>query len=115
VDGIFGGDDTFVVQVDSVEVPSSVRPGDTLSIRLFGTIGPNRCHWFKRFEADRGASTLRLKVLGVDAGGEVCAQALTMLDTTYKVSPPLEGPVFTIAIEQPDGSLLRDSVEVVEG
>jgi hypothetical protein len=112
VDGVFGEDNTFVVEVDSIEVPSSVQSTDTLDLRLFGTIGPNGCHQFDHYEASRTSSSLVLKVIGQRKEGG-CTDMIVTLDREYRVSPPLDGSVFVINIKQPDGSLLRDSVEVV--
>lgn len=106
---------TFVVKVDSMSVPTEIASSDTLAIHPFGRVGPNGCYSFKRFEASRTSSFLELKLIGelVEGNDIGCADVIVELDTTYKVSPPLEGP-FEIKINQPDESVLSRTVEVKE-
>lgn len=104
---------TFVIKVDSISVPNEVASSDTLVIRPFGTVGPDGCHSFERFEASRTSSSLDLKLVGelIERDDIGCADVIVQLDTTYKVPPPLEGP-FKINIFQPDESVLSRTIEV---
>lgn len=106
---------TFIIQVDSISVPTEVASDDTLAIRPFGRVGPNGCYSFERFEASRTTSSLDLKLIGelVEGDDIGCLSAIIELDTTYTVPPPLEGP-FEIDILQPDESVLTHTVEVRE-
>lgn len=106
---------TFVIQVDSINVPTEIASSDTLAIRPFGRVGPNGCYSFKRFEASRTSSSLELKLIGklVEGNDIGCFSAIVELYTIFKVPPPLEGP-FGIKINQPDESVLSRTVEVKE-
>ncbi len=105
--------ESYVVKVDSVNVASQVNFSDTLSVHLFGTIGPNGCHSFKRFDKSSTSSKLALKVIGEVVKGDNlgCTDAIVQLDRIFQVEPPLQDP-FEINIEQPDGSVLERTVEV---
>lgn len=104
---------TFIVEVDSINVPSEVASTDTLIVRPFGTVGTNGCHSFKQFEASQTPSSLDLQVIGeVVEGDDIgCTDEIVKLDTTYEVPPPLEGP-FEITIPQPDETTLTRTVTV---
>ncbi|MCW9708031.1 hypothetical protein [Fodinibius salsisoli] len=104
---------TFTIKVDSINVPSEVASDDTLTVRPFGTVGPNGCYSFERFESSRTSSSLDLKLVGeLTEGDDIgCFDAIVQLDTVFKVPPPLEGS-FEINIQQPDESVLSRTVEV---
>lgn len=106
---------SFTIAVDSISVPSEVASSDTLVVRPLGTVGPNGCYSFERFEASRTSSSLDLKLIGkqVEDDDVTCTDAIIELDTTYRVPPPLEGP-FEINIHQPDESILSRTVEVTD-
>lgn len=112
---IDGGSNTsaFTVEVDSISVPSEVASSDSLVVRPFGTVGPDGCHSFKRFEASQTPSSLDLQVIGEVVEGDdiACAATIVKLDTTYSVPPPLEGP-FEITVQQPDESISTRTVKV---
>lgn len=106
---------TFTIKIDSINVPSEVASDDTLTIRPFGTVGPNGCHSLERIKASRTSSSLDLQVVGrvIEGDDIVCSDVIVFLDTTYAVPPPLEGP-FEINIQQPDKSVLSRTVEVAD-
>jgi len=56
------GNAQFIVKVDSMTHPSFAVTADTITIRLFGTIGPDGCHLFSHFEERRQPLGLDLTV-----------------------------------------------------
>ena len=112
---------TFVITVDSVIVPSTIDPEDTLTLELFGKIGPNLCYRFKEFEAQKTDSLLNLTVLGIvpDLRDLACAAEVAELrgqggqrGKEYRVAPPFVDP-FQIVILQADSSTLEIVVRVL--
>ncbi len=112
---------TFIVQIDSVLVPSSVEPDEPTMLKLFGIIGPNLCYRFKGFEAEKTNSRLDLTVFGIvpDLMNLRCAAAISVLrgedhsqGKEYFVAPPLSDP-FLVVIHQPDGSTLEKTIRVL--
>ena len=103
-------DKDFIIRVDSVEAPSSASSSDTLHITLHGIVGPDGCYRFDHIEADRQPDTLKLTAWGIHHDG-ICTQAVVALHEPYRIDPPLEDP-FVIAVRQPDGSVLKNTVRI---
>lgn len=102
----------FIVQVDSLYVPSLVSHNNTLYVYLYGFIGPDGCYSFSHFEAQRDSFELELTAWGKhDVKAIVCPLMVVYLDTIYQVYPLYPG-LFFIEINQHDGSVLKDTVTV---
>jgi hypothetical protein len=103
-----------VAEVDSLIAPSQIAPSDTLSMRLLGTVGPNGCYSFDRFDVER--STDRLTVTPVVEHGTseeiLCSMAVVPLDETHEARPPFEKGTLTIAVPQPDREDVTTTLEV---
>lgn len=100
----------FIVKVDSISHPSFATIGDTVAIQLFGTIGPDGCHSFSRFEDTIQPMQLDLTVWGQRTPDHVCPTVMVYLDgKEYTVVVTQQG-WYSINIHQPDGSILRDSL-----
>jgi hypothetical protein len=100
----------FVVKVDSISHPSSAAITDTITLRVFGTIGPDGCHFFSHFEDYRQSLRLDLTVWGGRSSANACTQMMVYLDgKEYKFPAAMRG-WYSIYIYQPDGSVLRDSI-----
>jgi len=104
--------DYFVVKVDSIAAPDSEPLSDSLSVRLFGTIGRNGAYSLDRIDATRNESGLDMTVWGKfdRQAGEVTGN-FTRLDERYVTYPATRG-MFRIRVHQPDGSTMPDSVRV---
>lgn len=106
---------TFVVHVDTVEAPASVRFEAPLSLRFQGVIGPDLCHHFERFDAVQTESRLDLTVIGrYDNPGGVCPTALAELRGREYVKPPPHADPVRVVVHQPDGSTLELQVQVTD-
>ena len=102
----------FIVHVDSLYASSPISYNDTLKIHLYGFIGSDGCYSFSHFEAERDSFRLNLAVWGKhDVKAVICPLGAVPLDTIYQVYPLYPG-LFNIEIEQPDGSVLKDTVTV---
>lgn len=102
----------FVVQVDSIAHAPSVLLNDTITIKLYGTVGTNGCYSFSYFDDKLQQRQLDLTVVGERSASTVCADVMVYLDgKEYRCIAQQKG-WFSISIRQPDESRLRDSVLV---
>jgi hypothetical protein len=102
----------FLVKVDSMSHPSFAATSDTITIRLFGTVGPDGCHSFSHFEATRQPLRLDLTVWGQVSAATACPAVMVYLNgKKYKLVATQQGWL-SINVHQPDGSILRDSIIV---
>jgi len=101
----------FLIRVDSITAPRVVAANDTLSAHFYGKIGPDGC--WRLAGTDRQANSAMLDVTfhGEHVRSGECTAMLVALNQVEIVSPPLGNP-FTIAVHQPDGSVLRRVVTV---
>jgi hypothetical protein len=104
----------LVATVDSLDAPARISPSDTLSVRLRGTVGPNSCYTFDRFDVDRSADRLTVTpvVEHVTKEGTACLTVVIPLSRTYKAAPPFKSGSLTIAVPQPDRPDVTATVEV---
>jgi hypothetical protein len=101
----------FVINVDSISVPDTIGPNDTLTARFHGRIGPNQCFQLSRVERGRGVGLLELRFHGERKENGDCLQMPVLLDHIEEVPPPVEDP-FRLRVLQPDGSALEKIVRV---
>jgi hypothetical protein len=104
----------FLVRIDSLRIQKPVISSDTLRGRLWGTLGPNTCYSFSRFQKVSSDSfSVRIKVFGLHSPSSSCGQAIQKLNgAIYRVYPVYRG-TFQFFVEQPDGSSLRDTIVVI--
>lgn len=104
----------YLVRVDSLRHPQSVSLNDSITIKLYGVIGNDGCHSFSHFESQTHPLELDLKVWGkVGSLGSACPAVMVLLGgKEYKFASKERGTL-RIKIQQPDGSMLRDSVIVL--
>lgn len=107
----------LVAEVDSLDVPAQIASSDTLSIRLSGTVGPNGCYSFDRFDTERSTDRLTVTpvVEHVTGEGFACTMAIVPLDATFAAAPPFEEGVITIAVPQSDRPDVTATVQVTSG
>ncbi|MGA9365699.1 MAG: hypothetical protein WBW16_15160 [Bacteroidota bacterium] len=102
----------FIVKVDSMSHPSFAATSDTITIRVFGTVGSDGCHSFSHFEDTRQPVRLDLTVWGQVSSATACPAVMVYLNgKEYKLVATQQGWL-SINIHQPDGSILADSIIV---
>lgn len=94
--------DSTVAEVDSIDVPAEIASSDTLSVHLYGMVGPNGCYSLDRIEEERAPGQITLLPVVHHRTGGVCTMALVPLDTAHDVAPPFEEGTLKILIPQPD-------------
>jgi hypothetical protein len=103
----------FKIMVDSVSQPGTISANDTLKIKFYGFVGPDGCHKFSRFEAQKKANELELTVWGSKPNFQtVCPEVLVYLNGEEYKTVFNQAGLYNIKINQPDNSILLDSVYV---
>lgn len=107
--------DTVVADVDSIDLPEQISPSDTLTVRFSGTVGPNGCYSFDRFDVKRTSGRLTITPMVQDRTGDdvMCSMAIVPLDETYRAAPPFTEGSWTVTVPQPEGKNVSSTVEVV--
>ncbi len=104
--------DYFIIKVDSMNVPDSVSHNDSLSVRLFGTIGGNGAYSLDRIDTTCSGRDLDVTAWGrFDRQAENVVSWFVQLDQSITFAPSAPGPV-RIRVHQPDSTILTDSTTV---
>jgi len=100
--------------VDSVAVPAQISPTDTLRVEMKGTVGPNSCYRFEKFDVVRSTGRLTITpiVAHTTADDILCATVVVPLTRTYTHGPPFGAGTLTITIPQSDQPDVTATVEV---
>lgn len=102
----------FIVKVDSISHSPTVLYRDTISIKLYGTIGYDGCSSYLGYDEIKLPTRLELTMKGERKGSYACPAVMVYLDGfEYKTIASQYG-WYRINIHQPDGSLLKDSLFV---
>ncbi len=103
----------FRVKVDSLSVASIAKVGDTIKVRLYGTIGGDGCHSFSHFDEAVSESRIDLAIWGKRVPANICPTVMVYLNgKEYRFVASKTGTV-VFTIRQPDGSTLQQTIEIV--
>jgi hypothetical protein len=103
----------FKIMVDSLSHPDTISVNDTLKIKFYGFVGPDGCYEFSRFEVHSKTNELVLTVWGSKPNFQTaCPEVLVYLDGKEYKTVFNQAGLYHIKINQPDNSLLIDSVYV---
>lgn len=108
---MFGtGTEYFTIRVDSIVAPASIGPGESLTARFLGRIGPHGCYGLDEVRSARSPGLLLIEFRGKAVDG-LCTQEPVNLDHRVDLPPPFDDP-FVIRVVQPAGPPLERSVGV---
>lgn len=104
----------FLVKADSVKLQKNPNPVDGLKAQLWGTIGASTCYSFSRYETSRDSVQVRVKIFGYYTASNNCTPSTIRLNgALYLIPAPFYHGTFTIIVQQPDGSTLRDTTTII--
>lgn len=103
----------FMIMVDSILKPDTIDTNDTLSLKFYGTVGNDGCHQFHQFNAFHEEDTINVEVWGVLYPGDNCTTQMVYLEGEKLNIFNFDEGDYAIKINQPDGSLLTDSLTVI--
>lgn len=103
----------FKIMVDSLSHRDTISVNDTLKIKFYGIVGPDGCHKFSHFEAHKKTNEVELTVWGSKPDyPTACPEILVYLDGEEYNTVFSQAGLYYIKINQPDNSILLDSVYV---
>ncbi len=103
----------YKIMVDSLSHPDTISVNDTLKIQFYGFVGPDGCHKFSHFEEHKISNQIELTVWGSKPNFQTaCPEVLVYLDGEEYKTVLNQAGLYRIKINQPDNSILLDSVYV---
>lgn len=103
----------FLIMVDSIKKADTITTNDTLSIKFYGTVGNDGCHQFYQFNTQNEINTINIEVWGVLYPGDNCTTQMIYLEGEELNIYNFDEGDYAIKINQPDGSMLTDSLTVI--
>jgi hypothetical protein len=102
----------YIVKIDSISVPDTIIRKDILTMKIWAIIGSNTSYRFSHYEAKKTIHQLDLTVWGKHFLDVAAFEVIVdWRGKEYNIYPVF-GPLFTIKIHQPDGSVLQDTIYV---
>ncbi|MDD8018516.1 MAG: hypothetical protein PHP42_09105 [Bacteroidota bacterium] len=102
----------FIVKVDSIAKTPFAALGDTIEIKLYGTIGTDGCSSFLRLDETKQPLRVDVTAWGQRVSSGVCPDVMVYLDSKETKAIATQMGLYSINIHQPDGSVLRDSLVI---
>ena len=103
----------FVVALDSIVVPDTVKSTDTLFVGLRGVIAYDGCAQYDGMTRSRNGGDINYTVYALHDDGRICVQTLILLNRVDTVPPPQVNPT-TIRAVQPKGAFPVSRTVVVQ-
>lgn len=105
--------ESFLIQVDSIEVSNTITANTSFDISFYGTVGTNGCYEFSHFLTEKTNNEILIEALGnQDVGANICASVMVYLNgenLNYLIE---ESGDYLIRIKQPDNSFLEKEISV---
>ncbi len=102
----------FIMQIDSIQHPSSVFLGSNLPIKFYGMIGPNGCYTFSRFSPSLKNKTINITVYGKQEESTSCGTTTSYLNGGTLTVTHLDTGRYVIHVSQPAPPDIYDTVHV---
>jgi hypothetical protein len=104
---------SFLVKVDSVQVPTAITSNTPFEIKFYGTISPNGCSSFTNFDVKEESNNIVIEAWAkADLRSSICPSVIISLtghNLTYTV--PDKG-IYVLKIKQPDNSYLEKAITI---
>jgi hypothetical protein len=105
--------DEYLIQIDSIKVPSNINTGIPFQIEFYGTISVMGCSGFSHFTVTRSGLEILIEVWKwVDVDAIACPAVIVYLDgeiLDYQLNDPGS---YLLKIKQPDKTFLTKSITV---
>jgi len=102
----------FILQIDSITHPDTIRLGSLLPIRFYGTIGQDGCYSFSRFDGNLVGKMINVTAYGKKSDNQVCTQQEQYLDGRTLNVIQLDTGMYVIHILQALPPDITDTVYV---
>lgn len=105
--------ESFLIQVDSIQVSDNITINEPFDIRFYGIIGTNGCYQFSQFETEKQGNNIIIKAWGkFDKGSNICPTVMVYLDNEKLNYQFDEKGTYTIKVMQPDNDFLEKQISV---
>jgi len=105
----------FLIPIDSVAVPDTVKTSKPFEITFFGLVGTNGCYSFSEFVVQKLDNEITIEAWGKNKKeAQICPQVMVYLrgkKMNYSLSEPGE---YLIKVKQNENSYLQFSLVVKE-
>ncbi len=102
----------FVMQIDSIQMPSTLKLGQSLKIKFYGTIGPDGCYVFSRFDPKAEGKTITVTAYGKHEEKSVCPDVISRLEGALLEVNLLDTGRYVVHVSQPSPPDIYDTVTV---
>lgn len=106
-----GGEERFIITVDSIVAPTEVPTNTPITVGFFGGIGADGCSRLRNIDSHRTPESLDMQFNGVREGRS-CTQMPAFLEHMTTLYPPFADS-FVIRARQPRGRVLEHTVRIV--
>ncbi len=104
---------SFLIQVDSIQLPDEISVNTSFDISFYGTIGTNGCYKFSEFRTEKLNTDILIETWGkLDLKSEICPSVMVFLNgkkSNYLIE---EAGSYMIKIKQPGNSFLEKQIIV---
>ena len=103
----------FQIEMDSVSVPTTWQLGGNMTVRFWGTIGPDQCWMLNTVDRDRTASSYTIEFRGQHVIRSDCPSTESVVDYEDVLTPVGgQNNPFTVTVKQPNGQDIVRTVTV---
>ncbi len=102
----------FVMQIDSIQMPATLKLGQSLKIKFYGTIGPDGCYVFSRFAPKAQGKNITITVYGKHEEKSVCPQVISRLEGGLLEVNLLDTGRYVVHVSNPNPPDIFDTVTV---
>lgn len=105
--------ESFLIPVDSIQIPGNITKNEPFDIRFYGTIGTNGCYQFSKFETEKQGNKITIEAWGkLNKNSSFCSDEMVYLDNeklNYQIG---EKGTYIIKVKKPDDNFLEKQILV---
>jgi hypothetical protein len=104
---------SFLIKVDSIQVPDNIAVNEPFELKLYGTIGHSGCSQFSQFKTEEQGNDIMIEAWGkINKKSRICAGVEVCLDDEKLNYVIRKKGNYTIKIKQPDKNYLEQQISV---
>lgn len=109
----------FIIQIDSMVHVDTITAGELLSIKFYGTVGPDGCYEFDRLlpeyiQVETTTGELSITAFGIHTFLDICPQSTVYMNGNELVVSEIPAGTLVLKAIQPDGSIITQNVFIKE-
>jgi len=108
-----GGNNDFLIPIDSIRVPSELKQGESFNIQFYGVIGFSDCYSFKTFNRTLRGNIMTIECYGTftDNKGKCTDRLVTMDGIFMNMTINVPG-IYSIMVKEPGSFTLVEQIEI---